>query len=94
MGVFFTSLANFASVISKSPTISAIYGFVGLALITILNVIPKFSKFSPAGGAMLVTQIMLGIISQNDSIINLAFATLGTILLFAITYFIFRKQEI
>ncbi len=94
MGVFFTALAIFFSIITKTPTVSALFGFLGFAVLSILNVIPKFAKFNPAGGINLINEMLVGNISTSSNLINISFTLIGSIILFIVSVLIFRKQEI
>jgi len=94
MGVFFTSLAMFTSIISKSGTTAALLGFAGYALFSLLNVIQDFPKFNPAGSSTIVNQILAGTLSQSDNLIQIGVTILCSAILFSISYVIFKKQEI
>ncbi len=94
MGVFYTSLAICFSVLTKSPTISALLGFLGFAVLSILNVIPHVQKFNPSGGIYFINQMLGGSISNIDQMFNIIFTLGFSLIVFGLSYMIFRKQEI
>lgn len=94
MGVFFTAVAVFASVISKTPTTAALLGFAAYAFLSILNAIQGFSKFNPAGASTLVNEILMGGSTMENNLICLGVTAIVTFIVFAAGYGIFRKQEI
>jgi len=94
MGVFFTAAAVFTSVISKTPTTAALLGFAVYAFLSILNAIPGFAKFNPAGASTLVNEIMLGGSTMQTNVICLAATAVAATLTFSAGYVVFRKQEI
>jgi len=94
MGIFFTSLSIFFSIITKTPTVSALFSFLGYAVLAILNVIPNVAKFNPSGGINLINEMLIGQVSTTDNLVNLIFTLIGSIVLFIISFLIFKKQEI
>ncbi len=94
MGIFYMTLALFTSVIAKTPTIAALLGFVGYALFNLLNIANSIQKFNPAGASSLLNQILVGASTNTDNIICLIATSLGIVVVYTITYMIFRKQEI
>lgn len=94
MGVFFTVLAILGSVIAKTPTTAALLGFLGYTVLSILNMIHGLPKFSPAGAMTLVNEILQGVSTPQTNLICLLFTLLGTLAVFLLSYFIFKKQEI
>ncbi|HAQ56645.1 MAG TPA: hypothetical protein DCR44_04520 [Acholeplasmatales bacterium] len=94
MGVFFTAVAVFASVISKTPTTAALLGFAAYALFSILNTIRGFSQYNPAGASALVNEILQGGSTTSSQLICLAVTAVAAILMFSAGYGVFKKQEI
>ncbi len=94
MGVFFTALAIFMSVIGKTPTSSALLGFFGFAVLQILSISSRIALFNPAGASSIVNGILVGSIELGDLWIQIVSTLLGTIILFVSGYMIFKKQEI
>lgn len=94
IGIVVSAIAIFASVISKSATISALLGFAIFAVSGIFNSIPSLVKFNPLGGISMINSIMAGEI--NTSAIYIQFGSIlffSALLLFASIY-IFKKQEL
>jgi ABC-2 type transport system permease protein len=94
MGLFFTSLAILASVIAKTPTVAALLGFAGFALFSMFNISEVLMKFNPAGASALVNNILYGMSTMETNLICLASTLVGTVLIFLLSYGIFKKQEI
>jgi len=94
MGLFYTALAILASVISKTPTIAALLGFVGYAFFNLLNVSSGLQKFNPSGASSLVNRILYNTSSSSTNMICLISTVVGTVLIFSLSYVIFKKQEI
>jgi len=94
MGLFYTALAILASVISKTPTIAALLGFVGYAFFNLLNVSSSLQKFNPSGASSLVNSILYNTSSSSTNMICLISTVVGTVLMFSLSYVIFKKQEI
>jgi len=94
MGLFFTSLAILASVIAKTPTVAALLGFAGFALFSMLNISEVLMKFNPAGAAALVNNILYGLSTPQTDFLCLASTIAGTVLVFLLSFVIFKKQEI
>jgi len=94
MGVFFTAIAIFASVISKTSTTAALLGFAAYAILSILNAIQGFAPFNPAGASALVNEILLGSSTTENNVICLVATALATLIMLSIGYGVFRKQEI
>lgn len=94
MGLFYTSLAILASVIAKTPTTAALLGFAGYAIFNLFNISSGLQKFNPAGAASILNGILYNSSSVSSNIICLFSTIIGTILLFFVSYFIFKKQEI
>jgi ABC-2 type transport system permease protein len=94
MGVFYTALSIFVSVIGKNPTTSALLGFFAYAVLQILNISNDIALYNPAGASSLVN----GIIGQTIDTSQLWISILSTIILTTIILFvsqsIFKKQEI
>jgi len=94
MGLFYTALAILASVVSKTPTIAALLGFSGYAILNLLNVSETMATYNPSGAASLVNGILYGTISSSIGLICLFSTLAGTILVFSSSYLIFKRQEI
>jgi ABC-2 type transport system permease protein len=94
MSLFYTALAILASVIAKTPTIAALLGFVGYAFFNLLNVSTGLQKFNPAGASSIVNNIIYNTSSTSTNIICLISTIIGTVLIFLLSYIIFKKQEI
>jgi len=94
MGIFYATMAILASVIAKSPTTAALYGFVGYAVFNLLNIATGLQKYNPAGASSLVNSILMGASSNIDNWICLGATFLGIVIAFSVGYMIFRKQEI
>jgi len=94
MGIFFTALGVFMSVIGKTPTSSALLGFFGFAILQILSISSRIALFNPAGASSIVNGILAGSIDLGDLWIQVTSTLSGTIILFILGYFIFRRQEI
>lgn len=93
-GVFYTALAVFVSVISKTPTTSALLGFFGFAVLQILNISSDIALYNPAGGSALVNSIVTGTIDLSNIWIQILAALFGTFILLYVSYCVFKKQEI
>lgn len=94
MGVFYTSVGVFMSIIGKSPTISALFGFVAYAILNVFNVFDSFVQFNPGGAASLVNSVMTGNAGMSELWICTISTFAGTFLVFSLGYLIFRRQEI
>lgn len=94
MGIFYAAMAIFASIIAKTPTTAALFGFVGYAVFNLLNIATGLQKYNPAGASSLVNTILVGASSNSDNWICVIATTLGIVIAFLGGYMIFRKQEI
>jgi len=94
MGVFYTSVGIFASVIGKTPTVSALFGFVAYALLNVFNVIDNVSKFNPGGASSLVNSVMAGTAGMSELWISAISTLIGAMIIFSFSYLIFKKQEL
>jgi ABC-2 type transport system permease protein len=94
MGLFFTSLGLFVSVISKTPTSSALFGFFAFAVLQILNISTDMAMVNPAGASTLVNGIIANSVDVSQMWINILSTMVASIILFITSYLIFRKQEI
>lgn len=94
LGLFFDALAIFMSVVSKSPTTAALLGFSAYAIFSLLNIIRDFPKYNPAGSISIVNQIMTGVYSTTDNLIQLGITSAFIVATIFLSYGIFRKQEI
>ena len=94
LGIFYIALAIFTSVISKTPTVAALLGFVGYAVFNLFNIAQSIQKFNPAGSASLVNNILAGTSSSIDNWLCLISTVLGSTIILGLAYMIFKKQEI
>lgn len=94
MGLFFTAVAVFVSVIGKSPTVSALFGFLAFTIISIFNAFKGFLIYNPGGASSLVNSILLGTSTSQQIYTNMIATIIGTIVIILVSYGIFRKQEI
>lgn len=94
MGIFYTSLGILVSTIGKTPTTSALFGFVGFALLQVINVSSKLALFNPAGASTLANQILAGTFDLTRAWIPIVFTLSSTCILFLISFILFKKQEI
>lgn len=94
MGVFFTAMALLVSVLGKTATTSALFGFFGFAILQVLNISSSISRFNPAGASSIVNEILVGTITVGELWVPIASALAGTLIMFVLSYLIFKKQEI
>lgn len=94
MGLFFTAVAIFVSVIGKSSTVSALFGFLAFTVISILNAFKGLIVYNPGGASSLANSILLGSASSQQIYTNIIVTLIGTIIMVLSSYIIFRKQEI
>lgn len=94
MGIFYTALAIFVSVISKTPTNSALLGFFGYAVLQILNISNEIAKFNPSGGSSIVNSIIAQTFNMQEIWIPLLSVVIFSVILLTFSQMIFRKQEI
>lgn len=94
MGIFYTSLGIFVSTIGKTPTTSALFGFVGFALLQVLNISSDLATYNPAGASTIANQILANTFDLTRVWIPIVVTIASTLILFLISYFIFKKQEI
>jgi len=94
MGVFFTALAIFVSVIGKTPTNAALLAFFGYAVLQILNISNELALYNPAGASSIVSGIISETVNMSDLWIPIVSALLFSGILFVISQHIFKKQEI
>lgn len=94
MGIFYTALAIFVSVIGKTPTNSALLGFFGYAILQILNVSNDIAMFNPSGASSIVNGIIAQTIDMKDLWIPILSVVIFSGLLFTLSQLFFRKQEI
>ncbi|HOO44411.1 MAG TPA: ABC transporter permease subunit [Bacillota bacterium] len=93
-GLFYIALAILVSVISKTPTIAALLGFVGYAIFNLLNISESIQRFNPAGATSLVNSILAGTSTDFSNWLCLASTIIGTLIMLLGSYLIFKKQEI
>ncbi len=94
MGVFFTALAIFASVIGKTPTSSALLGFFGFAVLQILSISTNIAMVNPAGASTLVNAVLAGSVAPNDLWVQIVVTLASTLVFLGSSFLVFRKQEI
>jgi ABC-2 type transport system permease protein len=94
MGIFYTALAIFVSVIGKTPTNSALLGFFGYAILQILNVSNDIAMFNPSGASSIVNGVIAQTIDMKDLWIPILSVVIFSGLLFTLSQLFFRKQEI
>jgi ABC-2 type transport system permease protein len=94
MGVFFTALAIFISVIGKTPTNSALLAFFAYAVLQIINISSDLALYSPAGASTIVNGIIAGTIDMGDLWLPILSALLFSMILFWSSQLFFKKQEI
>ncbi len=94
MGIFYTALAIFVSVIGKTPTTSALLGFFGYAVLQILNISNEIAMFNPSGASSIVNGVIAQTIDLQEIWIPILSVVIFSGLLFTLSQVIFRKQEI
>ena len=94
MGLFYTSLGIFVSVISKTPTTAALFGFLAFAVLQILTISSDLAPFNPAGSTTIANEILANSFDLSTIWIPMLVTGLSTVILFLVTYIIFRRQEI
>ncbi len=94
MGVFYTALAIFVSVIGKTPTTSALLGFFGYAVLQILNVSNEIAMLNPSGASSIVNGVIAQTIDMQEIWMPILSVVIFSALLFTLSQVIFRKQEI
>jgi len=94
MGIFFTALAVFVSVIGKTPTTSALMGFAGYGILQILNISIDLSLFNPSGAPAIVNEIMKGTIQMSEMWKPIVVSILAVGFFFSAAQYFFKRQEI
>ncbi|MCK7486712.1 MAG: hypothetical protein MZU97_15280 [Bacillus subtilis] len=94
MGVFFTALAIFASVIGKTPTSAALLGFFGFAVLQILSISTNIAMVNPAGASTLVNAVLAGSVAPNDLWVQIVVTLASTLVFLGSSFLVFKKQEI
>lgn len=94
MGIFFTAVALFVSVIGKTTTTSALLAFAIYAVLQILNISIEIAVFNPSGASSIVNSILTGTIEQSELWKPILSTSFFSIVLFLLTNHIFKKQEI
>lgn len=94
MGLFFTALAIFVSVIGKTPTTSALLGFLVYAILQVLNISIGLAVFNPAGASAIVNEIMIESFDLAELWKPITSALVMMVLFFVGAQYIFKKQEI
>ena len=94
MGVFYIALGLLVSTIGKTPTTSALFGFFGFAILQVINVSSKLSLYNPAGASSITSQILTQTFDFDMLWISIVIPILSSVILFLISYMLFKKQEI
>jgi len=94
MGLFYTSLGLLMSIISKTPTSAALFGFLAFAVLQILNVSSDLAPFNPAGSTTIANEILANTYDLTSIWIPMLITGLSTLILFLLSYVIFKRQEI
>jgi ABC-type transport system involved in multi-copper enzyme maturation permease subunit len=94
MGLFYTSLGLLMSVISKTPTSAALFGFLAFAILQIANISSDLAPFNPAGSTTIANEILANTYDLSTIWIPNVVTGLSTIILFLLSYVIFKRQEI
>ncbi len=94
MGIFYTALALFVSVLGKTATTSALLGFFAYAVLQILNISMDLAIFNPSGASSLINGILTDTLDQSRLWINILSASLFSLILFISGFLIFKRQEI
>lgn len=94
MGLFFTALSIFVSVVGKTPTNSALLGFFAYAVLQILNISNNIARFNPSGASSIVTGIITQTYDTGGLWIPIFSALLFSGLLFSASQLLFKNQEI
>ena len=94
MGLTFTAIAIFVSIVSKSSTIAALLGFVGFTVLSIFTVIPQLFKFNPLGATELISGIMHQTVETVDIWINVGAMVVFFGALVGFGIYLFKRQEL
>lgn len=94
LGVFYGVLGVFISVVSKTATVSAIFGFITYAVLNIITTLPQISMYTPAGISSIGTDLMKESIGFEKTLTTLFITLFLTIALIFLSTQVFRKQEI
>lgn len=94
MGLFFTAVAVFVSVIGKTPTTSALLGFAIFAILQIFNISMGLAVFNPAGASVIVNEIIKDTFEFSNLWKPITSSIVTMILLFVGAQYIFKRQEI
>ena len=84
----------FVSVISKTPTTAALFGFLAFAVLQILTISSDLAPYNPAGSTTIANEILANSFDLSTIWIPMLVTSLSTVILFLVTYIIFRRQEI
>ncbi len=94
MGIFFTALAIFTSVIGKTPTTSALLGFFAFAILQIFNISSELALYNPSGASAIVNSILANTVDNSKLWIPIISSILFTVFLLAGSQIIFKRQEL
>lgn len=93
-GVFIISLTIFASTISKSHTMSAVYGFIGFAAISAVSILPRIGKYLPGALNNIGLEILTGVKPASDAVLPIVVAVVLSVLLILSSIAVFKRQEL
>jgi len=94
LGIFFSMIAIFLSVILKSTTHAALLAFAIYAVLNILTILSSINLYNPAGAATLVLNQLKGVDVTHNLIINIIMTILISSILAVASVRIFKKQEL
>lgn len=94
IGVFYTAFAIFTSIIAKSSTTAALYGFAGYALFNLINIIQGIESYNPAGIPGVINSLLIQSSKTINNVFSVSTAIIFTAAIFITGLFIFKKQEI
>ncbi len=94
LGIFFSMVAVFLSVILKSTTHAALLAFATYAVLNILTILSDINPYNPAGAATLALNQMKGVDVTQSLIINIVMTIIMSLILGLISIRIFNKQEL
>ncbi|MDA3932403.1 MAG: hypothetical protein PF513_06675 [Tenericutes bacterium] len=69
-------------------------GFIGYAILQVLNISTDLALFNPAGASAIVNGIIDNSIAMSELWKPIMSSTIGIIVLFSASLYIFRRQEI
>ncbi len=93
-GMFMIALMTFASIVSKSSKIAALYGFIGFVAASIIAALPKIGNYSPGIMNGLSLEIMKGTKPATDSLYPIITCIVLALIFLVLGIRIFKKQEL